>query len=218
MSEEGLLGAAGGGADGGAAGTGQTGGGQPGAGAPQGGADLKLNPNAGGGAPPTGEPKPDGQTGQPTEYADFKFPEGIKADETLMGQFKGIAGKLGLSQENAQALIDLQAQQVLDARNNQMERYEKTFEAQQVESNKILETVGVQGRAAVQKAVRWVGGDELSKFFQANPLLSNHPVLVKAFLRIGQALSEDSYPSGAGAKSAPQTLAEAFYPNANKGQ
>ena len=59
--------------------------------------------------------KAEGQEGQkqeakedaaPESYADFKAPEGVELNSAVVDSFKGIAKKLNLSQEKAQAVID----------------------------------------------------------------------------------------------------------------
>lgn len=43
------------------------------------------------------------------EYADFSVPESVAFNPELLGEFKGVAGALGLSQAHAQQLADLGA-------------------------------------------------------------------------------------------------------------
>lgn len=44
----------------------------------------------------------------PVEYEDFDLPEDFSVNDGLMGEFKDFASRRGLSQEDAQALLDLQ--------------------------------------------------------------------------------------------------------------
>ena len=67
------------------------------------------------------EPKKD-EGDKPVAYADFKVPDGIVTDNALLGEFKDLAGKMKLSQEQAQALVDLQTKAIAA----QTEQFAKT--------------------------------------------------------------------------------------------
>jgi len=50
-----------------------------------------------------------GQPAPAVEYTDFAVPDGMEMDAEVLTNFKGIAKELGIPQEAAQKLIDLQA-------------------------------------------------------------------------------------------------------------
>lgn len=68
--------------------------------------------------------------------------------------------------------------------------------------------------ATADKGIRWAGGEDLSRILESTGL-AHHPTIVKAFLKLGRALSEDSVAGttaqGSGAPSADDVLA-ALYP------
>lgn len=57
------------------------------------------------------EPKVGDKPVVPEKYADFTLPEGMTADPKVMEKAQGLFKELGLSQEQAQKLVDLQASQ-----------------------------------------------------------------------------------------------------------
>lgn len=62
-------------------------------------------------AKPAGQATEQGAEQQGTvEYTDFSLPDGVQVDDAILGDFKALAAKSGLSQEAAQGLIDLQGQ------------------------------------------------------------------------------------------------------------
>lgn len=149
--------------------------------------------------------------GQPVEYADFSVPEGLEIDADVLGSFKGIAQELGISQESAQKLIDLQAglvQKQADATQAAL-----AAQAQQwADSVKADKEIGGERYAqtveTAAKAVEKFGSPELRTLLNESGL-GNHPELVKFCHRIGQALSEDSMVQGGtqnGAKSLEERL------------
>src|SRR5574341_1451952 len=53
---------------------------------------------------------PNTKVDQPVEYKDFKLPEGFEADTEVLTNFKTLAKEYKLTQEQAQKLVDLQAE------------------------------------------------------------------------------------------------------------
>lgn len=140
----------------------------------------------------------DKAAGAPEEYADFAVPEGVEMDADVMTEFKGIAKELGISQENAQKLIDLQAsmeakradsmQQALADQSQQWMdevKNDKEFGGENYESNV----------AIAAKAIESFGSPELRTVLNRSGL-GNHPELVKFCHRIGKAISDDKLVMG----------------------
>ena len=73
---------------------------------------AEAKPDQGGEDPEGGDPKAATkgaeETTAPPEYTDFTVPEGMQVNEALMSEFKAQAAEMGLPQEAAQKLIDLQ--------------------------------------------------------------------------------------------------------------
>lgn len=153
--------------------------------------------------------KPDGA---PEEYGDFTFPEGAELDADVLTEFKGIAKELGLPQEKAQALIDLQAK--VEASRLAATQKAMAAQAQQwadaVKADK--EIGGDNYDKSVETAVKAIekfGSPELRTYLNESGL-GNHPELVKFCHRIGKALTEDTLVMG-GTQQSRKSDAEVFY-------
>jgi hypothetical protein len=160
---------------------------------------VEQKPEAGkslvGGETPEGKADPKAEAEKAVaEDIQIKLPEGVKADEKLMGDFKGIAKELGLKSEGAQKLLDLHL--------NTLQRAEKEFSeaaAQRadtwykaIEADAELGGVRLKETAqTVQKAVVKFGGDEFKKEIDAAGL-GNWPPLVKFLHKVGLTMKDDS--------------------------
>ena len=162
--------------------------------------------------------KPAGE-GAPEEYAEFTMPEGLTIDADLLGQAAPLFKKMGLSQEDAQALVDLQAsgvqkyaQEQSDAATAQISTWEADAKAdKEIGGEAFDENIGT-AKLALEK----VGTPELTKFLTDSGA-GSHPEVIRAFVKMGKLLKEDD-PGGSSAEggSAPQDRVARMYPNNNK--
>ena len=138
-----------------------------------------------------GDKKPEGA---PEAY-EFKAPEGAELDKDAVAQFEPIARELNLSQEQAQKLVDLYGSKVMP---QLMKQQADTWQKQ----------VADWGTAAKEDAE--IGGDKfdgnltrakqaMDKFatpqlreFLETTGMGNHPELIRVFVKVGAAMSEDS--------------------------
>ncbi|MGL3999845.1 peptidase [Pantoea eucalypti] len=137
-----------------------------------------------------GDKKPEGA---PEAY-EFKAPEGGELDKEAVSQFEPIARELNLSQEQAQKLVDLYGSKVMP---QLMKQQADTWQKQ----------VADWGTAAKDDAE--IGGDKfdgnltrakqaMDKFatpqlreFLETTGMGNHPELIRVFVKVGAAMSED---------------------------
>jgi len=150
----------------------------------------------------------DGQPqGAPDDYADFKLADGAELDAEVLTSFKGIAKELGISQEAAQKLLDLQGQldskrmQALEAA--QAEQSQRWADAVKADKELGGENYDKTVETAI-KAVEKFGSPELRSLLNETGI-GNHPELVKFCHRIGKALSEDSLVMGGDQKPGART-------------
>ncbi len=136
--------------------------------------------------------------GAPEAYTPFTMPEGIEADADLMTGFAATAKELGLSQEQAQKLVDLQVKSAQGQDTSRRESIEqaitKQSEAWVNELKADPELGGEKFNATVAtaaKAMQSFGTPELRALLNESGL-GNNPELVKLFHRIGASISEDS--------------------------
>lgn len=153
--------------------------------------------------------------GAPENYESFKLPEGVEIDTEALAEATGLFKELGLSQEKAQKLIDLQAKHEL-----------ATMEA----NNKAFETM-VKGWLADSKADKEIGGDKFDenlvlakramKEFAADTKFSemlsytglgNHPEMIRFLTKIGKAISDDSIHTGQSGTSSPLSVTDRMFP------
>jgi hypothetical protein len=139
-------------------------------------------------------------TGAPESYADFKAPEGVALDAGLLTQFKEAAKANNLPQDKAQEFVNLGAKIVentlksfQDAHAAQIQQWaEQTKADPEVGGPKYDENV-----ALALKAVAQFGDADLKQVFDTYGL-GNNPAIVRAFCRVGKAMSEGGFVHGKG--------------------
>jgi hypothetical protein len=149
--------------------------------------------------------------GAPESYADFVLPEGVTLDSELLAEFTPVLKELNLSQAQAQKVIDfapklisqavegLKAQMIEEARSwHDASRADK-----EIGGAKMAENLAIANKAFVK-----FGTPEL-KTFLASRGLNAHPELIRAFVRAGKAISEDTHVAG----GSPAARAKPFYDN-----
>jgi hypothetical protein len=182
---------------------------------PQDGA-TKAAAGAEGGEKPTGE--------TPPADIELKLPEGFKPDEAALGEFKTIAKEAGLKGEVAQKVFDLyakhdaaqaaareaQAHAQAEARNKEWAaaaRADKEYGGAAFDSNLTY----------AQKAIAKFGSKELLSWFNESGA-GNHPEVVRTFIRMGKAISEDNTrgASSSGGVSSEEAILKVRYPTMHK--
>lgn len=163
-----------------------------------------------GAAPAEGNP-PATQTEAPTvpESYEFTAPEGMTLDGDAATALADWAKEHKLPQDAAQKVADIGIQMV----QRQMEAYQAQVAQwadavrtdKEIGGDKLAENLGV-----ARKAIQTFGGAELREVLNSTGL-GNHPVLVKAFHRIGKAIAEDGFVRG-GATTTTDPAA-AFFPS-----
>jgi hypothetical protein len=155
-----------------------------------------------------------------TEIA-VKFPEGVEPDKKTLETFKALAKEAGLKGEHPQKLVDLHVSSMkagLEAREQQIrDTLTKENEAWK-ESVKADKEIGgaqlVENLALARKAVDRFGGAELLQVLNGTGL-SNNPVVLKALVRIGKSISEDTIAgatSGGDSTETKEQMLRRWYP------
>ena len=157
---------------------------------------------------------------EPVEYTDFKLPEGVQADEQKMADFKATASEAGLSQEQAQKLVDVYSNAVRAATDASTQLWYDTQKQWQADVMKDPEIGGTNFepmKATVAKAIDAVGGEDAAKIRQAFDYTGagNHPDVIRFLYRLGKAIGEGgAVASGTPtAVEAPRSAAEKLYPS-----
>jgi hypothetical protein len=141
------------------------------------------------------------------EKTEFTIPDGLKIDDKKMSAFKTVAKELGLTKEQAQKLVDLDANNIKNA--------DKAFN--DMKASWKADTMKMLGENAEQKlgeaaaAFKRFGDEEFVKLMQDTGL-ENHPAVVRVFRSIGSKIAVDKTVSATsdGVNSS-MTLTEALY-------
>ncbi|HCT8099114.1 TPA: peptidase [Enterobacter hormaechei] len=159
------------------------------------------------------EEKEQKQEGAPEKY-EFKLAEGQELDTAALEQFEPIARELNLTNEQAQKMVDLYGTKIMPmVQKQQAEAWQKQTEgwAETVKADKEIGGDKLTANlSAAQRALEQFGDPELKEYLDSTGL-GNHPALVKAFIKVGKAMSEDKVVTG-GHESGGSDLISAFYP------
>ena len=175
-----------------------------------------------GGADPTPPAAP--AAVDPNSYTQFTLPQGVdpnsEATGTLMGHFKAAAGKRGMTQEQAQAALDLMTELNVHAEAHDSKQHESrvadwTSQAQQL---------GLTSQDTVMKANQGLTTldprGELRQVLNDTGLI-NHPVMFQVFAAFarngGRPAQHVPNLSGQVQAGGNVTLAQALFPNGGDG-
>jgi hypothetical protein len=151
------------------------------------------------------------------ENYEFKLPEGMELDTGLFEKFEPILKEIGISQEQAQKLVDVYAphvqSQAEEASKVALEEYQKTIEGWKSETLKELGKEPEKQLALAAKAIDKFGGQKLRDALEDSGF-GNHPDMVRAFISIGKVISDDSFIDPSEKKNKPQGIdARTIFPS-----
>lgn len=151
--------------------------------------------------------------GAPEKY-EFKAPEGQSYDAGILTAFEAAARDSNLSQTAAQKLLDSMAPKIAERQMEQVvairkEWYESSKSDKEFGGEKLDQNLGI-----AKKALDNFGSPELNKLLVSTGL-GNHPEVIRAFFKIGKAISEDTFVNGQ-PSAKPQDVTAILYPTMNK--
>ncbi|MCU3986849.1 peptidase [Enterobacter mori] len=152
------------------------------------------------------------QEGAPEKY-EFTAGEGVELDADALKDFEPVARDLNLTNEQAQKLVDAYPKILAGVQQRQAEAWQSQTEqwAADVKADKEIGGDKLTANlSAAQRALEQFGDTELKEYLDSTGL-GNHPALVKAFIKVGKAMSEDKVVTG-GHESGGSDLISAFYP------
>lgn len=149
------------------------------------------------------------QEGAPEKY-EFTAGEGVELDTEALKDFEPVARDLNLTNEQAQKLVDAYPKILAGVQQRQAEAWQAQTEqwAADVKADKEIGGDKLTANLSVaQRALDLFGGPVLKEYLNTTGL-GNHPELVKAFVKIGKAMSEDGMVDGSnqGQRSAAEVL------------
>lgn len=152
----------------------------------------------------------------PDTYADFAMPDGITVDSALLSEAEPLFKELGLSQEQAQKLVDFQAKQVQASSQSQVDTHDQLMNEWQEQSRNDKEFGGdkFEENVAIAKlAIKTHGTPELEKFLEQHGV-GNHPEVIRFMVNAGKLLKPDTV---SGQTTTPtskgQNTIDLLYPN-----
>ena len=141
------------------------------------------------------------------EETQFTIPDGMKLDEKKMTSFKALAKELGLTKDQAQKLVDMDAQNIKSSD----EAFKKMQSDWKAETMKQLGENAEQKLGEAATAYKQFGDDEFVKLLKDTGL-ENHPAVVRVFRNIGSKITTDkTVPATSGGVKSSMTLSEALY-------
>lgn len=149
------------------------------------------------------------QEGAPEKY-EFTAGEGVELDTEALKDFEPVARDLNLTNEQAQKLVDAYPKILAGVQQRQAEAWQAQTEqwAADVKADKEIGGDKLTANlSAAQRVLDLFGTPELKTYLNDTGL-GNHPDLVKAFVKIGKAMSEDGMVDGSnqGQRSAAEVL------------
>lgn len=156
----------------------------------------------------------------PEKYEFHNLPEGYQLDDAALGEWSGVFKELGLTQEQAQKLVEMDAkrsvegsqaaqEQAAQARNQQLEAWVGDLK-------KDPQFGGANFEANVEianKALSAYGSPELTTMLRESGL-GSHPEVVRFFHKVGKELQEGSL-HRASTTVPTQSWAQRMYPDLN---
>lgn len=176
-------------------------------------AQATAEPQAAQNAAP--DPAPETQEGAALS---LDIPDNAPFDPALLDEFKALATREKMPQQLAQEMINLGAKHagLIISQAQQAKEQEWAAWAEQTRADPEIGGEQMDANLALaKKAMLTFGTPELTEIIDTSGL-GNHPALIKAFFKIGKAISEDTLlPGGAQVPAAKPSLAQQLYPNMN---
>jgi len=149
------------------------------------------------------------------EAYDIKLPEGSGLDAKVVEDAKAYAKSLGLTNEQAQELLNKQDGTVKSFALAQKAEYDAKVESWKTQVLADKEIGGDNLPVSVEMAKRALtkfGGETLTKMLDDTGF-GNHPEVIRAFARIGKAMAEDKIVSSGLQPGGKKDMSAKFYPN-----
>ena len=147
-------------------------------------------------------------------YEDFKLPEGATVDGETLDRARSLFSEARLPQEQAQKFIDLAVSRDQAAAQKGVQAFVDLQHKWVSEIKADREIGGDRLTASMASAARAIDRLGVPGLKEALNLTGagNHPAIVKAFVRLGQMVSEDRFmPGRNAAPAAPRSPAETIY-------
>ncbi|MBQ9240552.1 MAG: hypothetical protein IJ164_04325 [Duodenibacillus sp.] len=167
------------------------------------------------------EAKSEEPKGAPEKYDDFSVPEGYELDKGVSEAFKGVAKELGLTQENAQAVITKMTPALAQMQVEQINEISQGFVNRTMSDPEIGGTKWQTAQRDVARIRDMFGkgpdgkmDPDVEEFL--NSPIGNHPGVLKLFARAGRAFGEGGFPQGRSERGGDKIDPSDMYPRTRK--
>lgn len=168
------------------------------------------------GEKPEGEGKP--EEGAPETYEAFTLADGFEVDQQALEAFSPVFKELGLTQEQAQGLVNLDIERQQRTIAAEQDQHDATLAQWEQEARDDKEVGGVafdQNVATAKQALDAFGTPELTAYLDASGL-GNHPEIIRVFNKFGREIGSDrllALGSRAPGSKTQKSAADILYPN-----
>lgn len=185
------------------------------------GTNSEVTPDAGAaddntdGEAATGEETDASSQTPPDTYADFVMPEGVEVDSALLTEAIPLFKELGLTQDQAQKLVDFQAKQVKASSESQVDAFNQLMNDWQTKSKNDKEFGGDKFEENVKvarSAIENFGTPELKQLLEEHGV-GNHPEVIRFMVKVGKLTAEDVPGGTTTPTSKAQDRVSLLYPN-----
>lgn len=155
----------------------------------------------------------EGSQTPPDTYADFALPEGMSLDEGLLTEAAPLFKELGLTQEQAQKLVDFQAKQVQAGSQKQVDAFNQQLNEWNTAT---LKEFSEEQIATARGAVDAYGTPELKQLLNDYGV-GSHPEVVRFMEKVGATLKEDVPGGSTNPAAKAKDVVNQLYPNDRNG-
>lgn len=164
----------------------------------------------------TEQAKPSDQQATEIQY-DLKLAENSLLDQSKVDDVKAYAKSKGLSPEQAQDLLNREEATLkgfLEQQQNELQKASEEWKKQAVLDKEIGGENFNKNVELAHRAIKRFGNETLTKYLDESGL-GNHPDVIRMFMKIGQAMSEDKIIGSNSQGGQKKSLEEIFYGSQN---
>tara|TARA_R110000851_G_C12955545_1_gene553739 strand:+ start:38 stop:679 length:642 start_codon:yes stop_codon:yes gene_type:complete len=151
----------------------------------------------------------------PETYADFTLPEGMTLDSELLAEALPVFKDLGLTQTQAQGLVDLQSKKAEADAQAQMNDFNQMIDGWKDQSKNDKEFGGdkfEENVAIARSAIESFGTPELKDLLSEHGV-GNHPEVIRFMVKVGKLTQEKNIDGGGKPPNVSQDRADRLYPS-----
>jgi hypothetical protein len=164
-------------------------------------------------------------TGVPETYSQFNTPEGYVLDDGIVKEIQPMFKAMGLTQDNAQKLVDYYVNKTTESQNAPFQLWSDTQEkwVKEVKSDPVLGPRLDEVKTTISRAIDGLNDPKLAQQFREAMDYTgagNNPAFIRAFWKLAQQVTEGRHvvgngPSPQGQRRSGETpsAAQAMYPN-----